>query len=234
MTIHDLFSKRQKRARGEALDVYQYKEIPDSLRVQIVHIWQDVLGDRTAFHYSGARDAYQYLHDALCREYGVFQLQERARDPFEAVANLFLQTDDAEKVIDIVELSFSYIDRVARHLPHNHYGVKLSPHEGIAELNARFREHGVGYQYESRQMIRVNSQLVHAEVVQPALRFLEAKMYRGANQEFLSAHSHYRAGKHKECLADCLKALESTLKAICDERKWRYDSKDTVTSCQVV
>jgi len=208
-------------------DVYQYDEIPQSLRVQIVHIWQDVLGDRTAYHYSGARDAYRFFHDALCREYGVFQLQEHAHDPFEAVANFLLKTEEIDKVIDIVELSFSYIDDVASKLPHNHYGTKLSPDKGIAELNARFREHGVGYQYESGQMIRVDSQLIHCEIVQPAFRFLAAKMYRGANQEFLSAHSHYRSGKQKECLADCLKALESTIKAICDKRQWPYDQKDT-------
>jgi len=193
--MKDLFSKRQKRARGEASDVYQYKEIPRALRVQIVHIWQDVLGDPSDFHYSGARDAYKYLQDTLCREYGVFQLQERAHNPLEAVVNFFLQTEDVDQAIDVVELSFSYIERVGRQLPHNRYGVKLLPHEGIAELNARFREHGVGYQYESGQMVKVSSQLIHADIVQPALRFLEARMYRGANQEFLSAHSHYRAGE---------------------------------------
>jgi len=52
-------------------------------------------------------------------------------------------------------------------------------------------------------------------------------MYRGANQEFLSAHAHYRSGKRKECLADCLKALESTLKAICDKRRWGYATNAT-------
>ena len=45
MAIFDLFSKRQKKLRGEAPDVYSYDEIPNALRVQIVHIWQDVLGN---------------------------------------------------------------------------------------------------------------------------------------------------------------------------------------------
>ena len=45
MKIYELFSKRQKRLRGEVTDVYQYEDIPQELRVQIVRIWQAVLRD---------------------------------------------------------------------------------------------------------------------------------------------------------------------------------------------
>ena len=38
MAIFDLFSKRQRRARGEVPDVYVYDKLPQELRVQIVHI----------------------------------------------------------------------------------------------------------------------------------------------------------------------------------------------------
>lgn len=41
---------------------------------------------------------------------------------------------------------------------------KLSPDEVIAELNHLFREHGVGYQYESGMMIRVDIQIIHEEM----------------------------------------------------------------------
>ena len=43
MPIHDLFSKRRKRAAGETADVYIYT-IPEKLRVQIIHIWGDAIG----------------------------------------------------------------------------------------------------------------------------------------------------------------------------------------------
>ncbi len=45
MKDYELFSKRQKRLRGEVPDVYQYETIPQELRVQVVHIWRDVLGE---------------------------------------------------------------------------------------------------------------------------------------------------------------------------------------------
>lgn len=56
---------------------------------------------------------------------------------------------------------------------------------------------------------------------------LNEKNYHGAQQEFLSAYEHYRHGKHKEALNDCLKSFESTMKAICDKHKWTYQPNAT-------
>ena len=57
---------------------------------------------------------------------------------------------------------------------------------------------------------------------------LSNPMYEGANAEFLNAHEHYRAGRYKECLNDCLKAFESCLKSICHTRQWHYSETDNV------
>ena len=51
-------------------------------------------------------------------------------------------------------------------------------------------------------------------------------IYKGANEEFLNAHAHYRKHRYKECLNDCLKAFESCLKTICQKRGWHYDVKN--------
>ena len=44
MAVFDLFSKRQRKARGEVPDVYVYDKLPQELRVQVVHIIQDAFG----------------------------------------------------------------------------------------------------------------------------------------------------------------------------------------------
>ena len=44
MAVSDIFSKREKRARGEVPDVYVYDRLPKHLRVQIVLIIRDVFG----------------------------------------------------------------------------------------------------------------------------------------------------------------------------------------------
>jgi hypothetical protein len=104
---------------------------------------------------------------------------------------------------------------------------RINPDDALEELNARFLEHGIGYQYESGGIIRKDSELLHAEVVKPTLLFLNKKEYSGANEEFLKAHEHYRHGRYKECLNECLKAFESTMKTICNIRGWSYNQNDT-------
>lgn len=64
--------------------------------------------------------------------------------------------------------------------------------------------------------------MLHVEAVKPALSLLKAEEYAGAQAEFLSAHEHYRHGRAKEALTECLKALESVTKAICAKRNWQH------------
>lgn len=139
-----------------------------------------------------------------------------------------LKTDDIEQVIDVVELIFTYINSpYMRDIHYIRYHPEISPTEAIETLNYRFREHGVGYQYESGEIIRVDSQIIHAEAVKPVLHLLSDTRFKGANEEFLKAHEHYRHGRYKECLVECLKAFESTMKTICDIQGWIYQPRDT-------
>ena len=102
MPIFDLFSKRQKRLRGEMPDVYVYDDLPHSLRVQIVHIWKDTL-----------QGHYKFIVDTLCREYGVFVLADMSSSVYTGIRDyqaelfkFFLEEENIEKALDAVELSF--------------------------------------------------------------------------------------------------------------------------------
>lgn len=229
MAIFDLFSKRQKKLRGEIPDVYTYDKIPETLRVQIVHIWQDFIGNDIEYHddYKGVHGSYKFIVETLCREYGVFQLTTKnhhRRHYMEELINFFLHEEDDEKAIDVIELSFRVIDMLTREHKHRRLGnASYVADQAIEELNARFLESGVGYQYVEGKIIRVDSQFIHSEVVKPALKLLAQKKYLGAQQEFLKAHEHYRQKNYKKALNESLKAFESTMKAICDKRGWQYD-----------
>jgi len=226
MAIFDLFSKRQKRQRGEIPDVYQYNSAPKPLRVQIIHIWRSAFGDPAQYG-SSVPALFKFIHETLCREYGIFRLTERSEVYFESVANFMLRSENTDEVIDVIELSFRLLDRTVREDPYRYRHANQNPDDAIAELNARFREHGFGFQYESGQLVRVDSQVIHSIAVKPTLRLLSEKDFAGANEEFLSAHSHYRNRKYKECLNDCLKSFESTMKVICTRRKWTHKPTDT-------
>lgn len=228
MSIFDLFSKRQKKLRGEIPDVYQYEDINNNFRVQVVHIVTETFGKDTYPH-NYTSNAFDEIHRILCKEYGVFSLKEDENYSFNAIYNFFLSTSDYEKVLDIIELSFKFINEVVRQDSYQYYtrDNRLTPDEAIEELNQRFKEHGIGYQFESNELIRIDSQIIHSEVVKPVLKLLHNKIYSGANEEFLKAHEHYRNNRNQECLNECLKSFESTLKAICDKNNWSFNQNDT-------
>lgn len=118
---------------------------------------------------------------------------------------------------------FSKRNWSSRHATSRRSTASKQPIKVIEEINHRFREHGCGYQYENGEFMRVDSQLLHAEVVKPALRLLNDKAFEGAESEFLRAHEHFRHGQIEAAITEACKAFESTMKAICDARKWKYD-----------
>jgi len=237
VAIFDLFSKRQKTLRGDAPDVYTYDDLPNALRVQIIHIWYDSIGNDNDNNYNSidrgkVNSLYKFIVGILCREYGMLKLPtaEKYNDRvyLSELTNFLLQEGDIERQLDVIELSFKCIDRATRNnylLGHN--DASKVADAAISELNDRFKEHGIGFQYIEGKIVRVDSELIHVEAVKPALRLLNKKNYLGAQQEFLSAYEHYRHGKQKESLNDCLKSFESTMKAICDKRKWVYPPNAT-------
>ncbi|MEW6369920.1 MAG: STM4504/CBY_0614 family protein [Pseudomonadota bacterium] len=237
MALLDLFSKRQKRVRGEVRDVLTYDELPNAFRVQMVHILSEVLGshEEAGNGYSSVAQvglAYQRIVSALRREYGVFELGKRPAHERHNFAielfNFILQEQSVERVLDAVELACRYIDQETRNYSYRSIYDASSVADGaLTEINSRFLENGVGFRYEADQIIRVDSEVVHAEVVKPALALLHDAKFKGAEAEFHSAFEHYRHGRAKEALTDCLKSLESTMKSIAAARKWKHSANAT-------
>jgi hypothetical protein len=228
MAIFDLFSKRMKRERGETPDVFGYDDIPNPLRVQIVHIWKDALGNVEAYYDYPEQmaQAYENIVGILRREYGTFALirgqNRQVYEPFFELVNFLLSEKSVEKVLDVIEISFRYMDDHARENFYLGRGPKSDKivTEAIDELNQRFKEHGVGYYYIDGKLIRVDSEFIHKETVKPVLVVLRQKGYESAEREFLAAHEHYRHGRNSEALVECYKAFESIMKIIATKRNW--------------
>jgi hypothetical protein len=230
MPIINLYSKRKKLTeKGNQPEVYQYEELPLAFRRQVVHIWLDAL----------PKELWQIIHDLLARELGLFELSfDIHGDPFKQCEKFLLDSNtSSDNLLDIIELSFKFFNAFIHHKVENRlyhfdpYGFEkvdseesLSQHrdEVIRELNHRFYEHAIGYQFEDGQIIRVDSQFIHAEVVIPALRLLSNPNFAGPEQEFRSAHQHYRCQEYKDAIVDALNSFESTIKSICDMRGWIY------------
>lgn len=230
--ITNIFSKRQKQLRGEYSDVYKYNDVPVVLRRQIIMICQNVIGTETYDYVNGYNATskmttaiYKKINEILCLEYGLFKLSPDSKTHSDSIFQYFLTCNDYERHIDIIELFSQYILILSK-ISNSHTPQSI---DVINEINGRLKEHSIGYQFEpdANEIIRVDSQFAHSEIVKPVLKLLANNdLYQGANDEFLSAHEHYRHQKYKECINDCLKSFESIMKAIHTKRGWEYKQTD--------
>ncbi|QPH37907.1 STM4504/CBY_0614 family protein [Pedobacter endophyticus] len=238
MAVFKLYSKRQKELRGEVSEVFTYDNLPSALRVQVSLIIDDAFGVDIGRYGNDNKPekGFAMIHEIICREYGVFELGINdtgyARSGRAQLKNQLLYSPETDKVLDVIEFCFKYITNIIGKGLYRYKettDIKLTPDDAVDELNIRFKEHGVGYQFESGEIIRVDSTYVHSEITKPVLTLLWNERFKGANEEYLKAHEHYRHGRNKECLTDCLKAFESTMKIICEEKGWAYSQTDTAS-----
>ena len=225
MAVRDLYSHRKRVTEGDMPDVYVYDKLPSHLRVQIGKIWDDAIGE-------GNRRGWKVIHDIVAREHGVERLRE-LNDVRSRCVTYLKGSRWLDGVLDLIETSFDYIDKDARDLPiqaRAEYRVRITPDAAIEELNERFKRAGVGYRFESGKIIRIDSELVHAKIVKPALEYLHQPGFDGPRAEYLSAHAHYRAGETKDAVVDANNAFESTLKLICEDHGWECPSGATASS----
>ena len=238
-----LLSKRRRQPE-EHPDVYQYEVLPDEFRRQVIYILNSTLGrydDQYSSRFSSlsepsANGRWRTLFSCFAEAIGEFSLGDGRDNPF-AQCTQYVLTAPAKRVLDFIDLAFHYIDTDLRQDSEYLFRVPgagfqyIRLDEAIETLNQRFEEHRIGYQFKDGELIKQTDQYVHEEVMLPALTLLSDPRFRGAQEEFLSAHRHYREQQYKEAIADALKAFESTMKSILDERGWEYDrERDTVNT----
>lgn len=240
MAIIDLYSKRKKAAEiNNQAEIYQYTSLPIQFRRQVIYIWKCAIGTyRSKNLYAGIKfkgipaephvnQVWQSIYKSLARELGLSE----SSTPNEKCMTFFLDpSTHTDNLLDVIELTFQYIERDIPKLPEREitgFGISQKPTDAINELNHRFREHGIGYQYENGQIIRVDSHFIHSEAVIPALTLISSEGFVGADQEFRSAHKHYRNQEYEASIVEALKAFESTMKTICDKFSWAYDKTAT-------
>ena len=235
MPTYDTFKKRKQRAENAGQPViYRDDILPDPFRVQVVQIWRRTIGHQAGWESAGVLGSgylWAEMNEILATEMGQFTLWPTARHHKECCEEFLLHYKGIDDVLSLIEISFRIVDGRLREkqflaaFPTDWQ----SADDAIAELNHRFREHGIGYQYQGGQIIAVNSQYLHSEVVEPAISLLHDSKFDGALQEFMDAHKHYREGNNKDAIVNAGNAFESTMKIICEKRNWGYDSRGTAS-----
>lgn len=239
MGIIDIFSERQKSASQKQDDIFTYDTLPKELRVQIIFIWHETLGSLEDYssHNPSVFKTYEHIVKTLRKEHGKFQnlVDSKHRLNYQnnylnELETFFLKETNIDRALDAVEITFSIIDTYTRDSRYlfRHDADHIAT-DAIEELNNRFKRHKVGYRYESGQIIKIDSTFTHQEMIKPTLKLLQDPAFAGAEDEFLKAHDYYRKNDPKGCISECLKAFESTMKSICDEKGWAYPPSATAS-----
>jgi hypothetical protein len=229
--IFETFAHRKRLATREGEpDVYTYDSAPHHLRHQICMALCEGIGqfmlpeDLEWNHAPNANDIWEEM-DKICRkEIHSYLKYVGERDLRSRFCSYIMQIGDMDDFLSAVEIGC-----VALSVLKDEYGgteargAEQPADRALEEINQRFLQHAVGYQFENRHLIRVDSKLAHAELIKPALQLLTWPLFGKANEEFMLAHKHYRAGVYKDCVTAANRAFESMLKAICDAEKWTYE-----------
>jgi hypothetical protein len=216
--IYNVFSRRN-RPPPEKLT---YDELPKPLRVACLRIIKEALADE----------------DQLCsdidaileREHPVASFEDfRRRSGSPSFTEQCIRVGDFLEAMSAIEACALSIN-VAMRKPRSALSRASDPDDALTELNVRFQQYGVGYQFspQTNQFVRINSEHMHAEVVAPAMRLLTEKGFEGPAQEFALAQRAYREGRGKDAVTEAVRAVESTAKAIMIARGWDYEKGDTI------
>jgi AbiJ N-terminal domain 4 len=223
--------KRQQNRNGEP-EIYTYDQAPEHMRHQIC----SALAEGIGFYYGGGgyhepppnADLIWEQIDRICRkEMYSYLSYTQETDLRLRFLNYVRHVQDIDHFLSAVEIGCLVL-----RISSDEYdspklrGAQQKGVDAIEEINGRFEQHSVGYQFENGQIIRVDSKLTHAEIVKPALVLLTAPLFSKANEDFMTAHRHYRANEFKDCVTAANRAFESMLKAICDKEKWKYGKGD--------
>lgn len=245
--IFEVFSRRPKQFRAQKHDV------PETFRNRVFLWCNEVFSNSRTSYGSGdyISTFWEEIHRHLQYSLGRVQLLERNKYPASRAEDAieFLLDCPSDEFIDFVE----YIFRVDCF-----FHVAIPENELVDEINELFRIDDLPYHvtYFAKEKVReiVNaypftgreqeviktvaypkvimkeSEVLHAQAIQPTLEFLQKPAFKLANGEFLEALEDYRKGDFGDCLTKCGSSFESVLKIICERKNWPYRQTDTASS----
>ena len=138
MTIVDVFSKRQQRQLSPGNGrYYRYDPIPETLRNQVIHIWDDIVSNEE-------ENFWAVVEKTLARELGMLRLG--SSQPKQNCMT-FIQEARTAQVLDIIEVSFLLIESMMKQGTANKSSkpAQQRVESAVSELNQRFAEPSLGY-----------------------------------------------------------------------------------------
>lgn len=230
--LFNVFSRREKYLKNDKV-----KPLTNELRSRVLMLLRDTLQHEFRAFLCG-------LHQKAAYLYGKFGLSGISvhSSPEDDLLNFFTTCSD-EQFLDLIELVFR------SNLP----GVTWPDNSMISGINEFFGidalpYHLTGYSMEKIEssfhgtpatsiriaeypkIIRKDSEVVHQNAMEPALKLLSAAEFKYANDEFLKALEDQRKGDYRDCLTKCGSSFESIMKVLCGKNSIPFNEKDTAST----
>ncbi|MGO9997835.1 MAG: STM4504/CBY_0614 family protein [Acetobacteraceae bacterium] len=238
MAVFETYAMRRRREETAGQpDVYTYDELSPFLRKQLGLIFTSCIGPgyRPGYYPEAAppnaNAEWRKIARVFDREQEDFaQSHAPDRTSHDWCIHYLTSSRHVGGVLSLIEICCGVMESMGKWPDHElqSRGVREHPADGLLEVNERFRIAGVGYKFEAGEIMRIDSEFVHDQVVKPALQLLQAPEFTEADREFRLAHEHYRSGDLRDCNTAALRSMEALLKAICQARGWEHDPGATV------
>ena len=226
--MYKLFSQRIKEKETPEHSL-KYDSFPPAFIQQFFFIAEDYFN-----HLPKGQDYWEELCRLYCLESGIPLIGRTSGKYMEAIQNYIEDPEtDSIVILDIAELAFSKIPsyRQKTVFPNPTIGISMAMDQvhkkyAINSLNERFQQHSLGYRFMGELIVRIDSNFMAEEIIQPAEVFLCGdKRYSSAAEEYHKALRFRRDGDYPECISNANKAFESVLKIICEQMAYTEPQK---------
>ena len=224
--MYKLFSQRKREAIGDIPDVYEYDIFSVEFRNQFFHIVSSVFekcNKKANAGYGERFDFWETTCELYAREKGLKNLRsEYGYRNTEDAYEYYIDKSSDEDFLDLLDFT---ITRIFCHDVTCNCVGKETIEDAIFELNYRFKQHSLGYEFINGTLIIKTDEHIHSNVVKPALCLLHRDEFRGSEDEFLLAWKHYKEGNLKDAILNAGKCFESVMKSICKQSKFPFDEQ---------
>ena len=217
--MKELFSRRYRDKSGDP-EVYIYNNFSQEFRNQCFHIVRDFINEMQK---TTSVNVAEFICKKFAREKGLKYIEGyRYINDLDAISKYFDRSSN-EDFFDFVDFIFTNCVGTKELIDaYWHFGD--DPFVRAAdELNLRFKQHSLGYEFTNGEIIPKTNEVIHQQIIKPALKILTDERFRGAEEEYLLAFEHFKTGNNKDAILNAGKAFESTIKTICKELKYKYE-----------
>lgn len=223
------FFRRKQEERGEIPQIYQRKNIPQTLKTQI---WLELKQTNKIYVSVGMR------YFPLCNFISVAVYNKLQKDTG-SLGVVPLNYDDAGESY-LQDLFFNGIkgfnsDEIMLTIVEDILNFYLKSLDNFSELigkrkfilgiidsvNYRFRESHVGYQYniDSNCILPFDDKIIFKNAIEPAFNYLNISGYEKARSSYKSAYEYFLDKKYDDCVRHTCLALESAISTVLQKKR---------------